>query len=149
MQDLASASATCAANSPRKGLWPWPMNQRIKDGLVQAGYPPVDVTATMEQLFGPIPASCRGGGGPPPVVPVPPTNVTTTLQGTQVRVTWTDTQTVHTGYAVERRALTAPYTELSAQIPKEARSYTDSSPVAWRGELLRGVCAWTCWAERL
>lgn len=49
-------------------LWPWPMNARIKDRLVSAGYPAVDVTATMEQLFGPIPESCKTGG----VTPVPP-----------------------------------------------------------------------------
>ena len=39
-------------------LWPWPMNQRIKDALVQSGRAPVDITATMEQLFGPIPSQC-------------------------------------------------------------------------------------------
>ena len=39
-------------------LWPWPMNQRIKDALVQSGRALVDITATMEQLFGPIPSQC-------------------------------------------------------------------------------------------
>jgi hypothetical protein len=56
-------------------LWPWPMNQRIKDALVQAGRTPVDVTQTMESLLGPIPAECKGSGSstpsptPTPVLP--------------------------------------------------------------------------------
>lgn len=40
-------------------LWPWPMNQRIIDAMKIAGKTPVDVTATMETLFGTIPAECR------------------------------------------------------------------------------------------
>jgi hypothetical protein len=44
-------------------LWPWPMNQRIKDAMVQSGRPPVDVTAEIESMLGPIPAQCRGAGG--------------------------------------------------------------------------------------
>ena len=41
-------------------LWPWPMNQRIIDAMRQAGKAPVDVTKTMEEIFGPIPSECRG-----------------------------------------------------------------------------------------
>jgi hypothetical protein len=41
-------------------LWPWPMNQRIIDAMTEAGKTPVDVTATIEQIFGPIPATCKG-----------------------------------------------------------------------------------------
>jgi hypothetical protein len=37
-------------------LWPWPMNQRIEDALVQSGRSPVDITATIESLFGPVPS---------------------------------------------------------------------------------------------
>ncbi len=40
-------------------LWPWPMNQRIIDAMIQSGRQPVDVTATVESLFGPIPTPCR------------------------------------------------------------------------------------------
>jgi hypothetical protein len=40
-------------------LWPWPMNQRIINAMNAAGKTPVDVTKTMEQIFGPIPSSCR------------------------------------------------------------------------------------------
>jgi hypothetical protein len=40
-------------------LWPWPMNQRIKDALVASGRSAVDVTATIESMFGPIPAACK------------------------------------------------------------------------------------------
>ena len=35
-------------------LWPWPMNQRIIDAMIQSGREPVDVTATIEKIFGPI-----------------------------------------------------------------------------------------------
>jgi hypothetical protein len=42
-------------------LWPWPMNRRIIDAMKAAGKSPVDVTRTMEKLFGPIPSECRGG----------------------------------------------------------------------------------------
>lgn len=41
------------------GLWPWPMNQRIKDALRQSGRAEVDITATIQSLLGTIPASCR------------------------------------------------------------------------------------------
>jgi hypothetical protein len=40
-------------------LWPWPMNQRIIDAMKTAGRASVDVTATIEQLFGPIPPICK------------------------------------------------------------------------------------------
>jgi hypothetical protein len=40
-------------------LWPWPMNQRIIDAMKTAGKAPVDVTKTMEEIFGPIPSECR------------------------------------------------------------------------------------------
>ena len=42
-------------------LWPWPMNQRIKDAMVQSGRAPVDVTQTIERMFGPIPTECKTG----------------------------------------------------------------------------------------
>jgi hypothetical protein len=42
-------------------IWPWPMNQRIIDAMRAAGKTPVDITKTMEQIFGPIPSECRGG----------------------------------------------------------------------------------------
>lgn len=47
-------------------LWPWPMNARITEALRRAGRSVVDVTATMEALFGAIPAKCRDGGGGAP-----------------------------------------------------------------------------------
>jgi len=40
-------------------LWPWPMNQRILDAMVQSGRTAVDVTGTIEQIFGPIPNQCK------------------------------------------------------------------------------------------
>jgi len=40
-------------------LWPWPMNGRISEAMVQSGRAPVDVTQTIEQLLGPIPSGCR------------------------------------------------------------------------------------------
>jgi parallel beta-helix repeat protein len=57
-------------------LWPWPMNQRIMDALTASGRTPVDITATMETLFGAIPAQCRTGA-PTPVLN-PPTNLQVT-----------------------------------------------------------------------
>jgi hypothetical protein len=41
-------------------LWPWPMNQRIIDAMKASGRAVVDVTKTIEELFGPIPSQCRG-----------------------------------------------------------------------------------------
>jgi hypothetical protein len=40
-------------------LWPWPMNQRILDAMSQSGQAPVDVTETIETMFGAIPTQCR------------------------------------------------------------------------------------------
>lgn len=40
-------------------LWPWPMNQRIIDAMTDAGETPVDVTATIESMFGTIPSICK------------------------------------------------------------------------------------------
>jgi hypothetical protein len=42
-------------------LWPWPMNQRIIDATSAAGKTPVDVTKTIEDIFGTIPNECRSG----------------------------------------------------------------------------------------
>jgi hypothetical protein len=65
-----------------KPLWPWPMNERIRQATAMAGVynPPsclgcsggraprvaIDVTADMEGMFGPIPAQCRSSGLPVP-----------------------------------------------------------------------------------
>jgi hypothetical protein len=48
-------------NLTSQPLWPWPMNQRIINAMKSAGKTPVDVTKTMEQIFGPIPTACRSG----------------------------------------------------------------------------------------
>lgn len=53
-------------------LWPWPMNERIKAATAQAGLPPVDVTAEVEALLGPIPDACRWDRTPVPPQPEPP-----------------------------------------------------------------------------
>ena len=47
-------------------LWPWPMNERIKNAMIQSGRTPVDVTQTVEALLGPIPVKCRSQATPPP-----------------------------------------------------------------------------------
>jgi len=49
-------------------LWPWPMNQRIREALVQSGRAPVDVTKTIQGIFGPMPAECRSADFLLPVV---------------------------------------------------------------------------------
>jgi len=61
-------------------LWPWPMNQRIKDGLSQSGRAQVDVTATVQSLLGTIPSQCMGSGsvGSPSPTPTPNPNPTPT-----------------------------------------------------------------------
>jgi hypothetical protein len=51
-------------------LWPWPMNERIKEARIASGRPAVDVTAQVEAMLGPIPAACRADSGS---VPPPPT----------------------------------------------------------------------------
>jgi hypothetical protein len=43
-------------------LWPWPMNQRIIDAMRESGRTVVDVTKTIESMFGPIPSACIGSG---------------------------------------------------------------------------------------
>ena len=42
-------------------LWPWPMNQRIINAMIESGRTAVDITKTVESMFGPIPAGCSGG----------------------------------------------------------------------------------------
>jgi len=61
-------------------LWPWPMNERIKQATAASGRAAVDITATVQALFGAIPPSCAGTGiapaptpTPPPVIPPPAT----------------------------------------------------------------------------
>jgi hypothetical protein len=62
-------------------LWPWLMNQRIINAMKSAGKIPVDVTKTMEQIFGPIPTACRSGSSTSVSdsstlgVPAPPENL--------------------------------------------------------------------------
>jgi hypothetical protein len=57
-------------------LWPWPMNQRIKEALVMSGRSTVDVTATIESIFGLIPAACKSTGGTSsPTIPSTPINL--------------------------------------------------------------------------
>ena len=58
-------------NLTNEPLWPWPMNQRIKDAMVQSGRAPVDVTQTIEQMFGPIPEECKTGIPSTTAVPAP------------------------------------------------------------------------------
>jgi hypothetical protein len=48
------------------------MNQRIINALNAAGKTPVDVTRTMETIFGSIPNECRAGATIPPDL-TPPT----------------------------------------------------------------------------
>jgi hypothetical protein len=62
-------------------LWPWPMNQRIKDAMVESGRASVDVTKTIESMFGPIPSACTASGSPTTVsIPATPGNLKITIQ---------------------------------------------------------------------
>jgi len=45
-------------------LWPWPMNQRILDAMSQSGRASIDVTATIEGMFGAIPIQCKSKSTP-------------------------------------------------------------------------------------
>lgn len=57
-------------------LWPWPMNQRIIEGLIQSGRSAVDVTLTVEKMFGAIPTSCKASASTvAPSLPSPPLNL--------------------------------------------------------------------------
>jgi hypothetical protein len=53
-------------------LWPWPMDQRIYDAMVQAGRTPFFVTQQIEAMFGPIPSECRSANSPAQVRQDPP-----------------------------------------------------------------------------
>jgi hypothetical protein len=55
-------------NSP---LWPWAMATRITEARIASGYPPIDVTESMEALFGKIPDVCRSDRQPVPPDPSP------------------------------------------------------------------------------
>ena len=115
-------------------LWPWPMQARIQAALESARMPTRNVTKHIEQTFGAIPPQCGGTGPAPPnpsvSVPVPPTNVQAALQGTGVLVSWTDTQTIATGYTIERKTGAGEYRELTTAPGATARSYTDAAPGA-------------------
>jgi hypothetical protein len=50
-------------------LWPWPMNERIKNAMIQSGRTPVDVTLTVEALLGSIPSKCGSSQILPPSAP--------------------------------------------------------------------------------
>ena len=52
-------------------LWPWPMNQRILDAMIQSGRQPIDVTATIEKFLGRIPQGCRAAPNEPGSTPAP------------------------------------------------------------------------------
>ena len=43
----------------KKPLWPWPMNPRILEATDKYSKSSVDVTETIEEMFGPIPPKCR------------------------------------------------------------------------------------------
>lgn len=101
-------------------LWPWPMNQRIIDAMVLAGYPPIDVTATLESLFGAIPAACRSGGADTtaPAVAFTAPAAEAEVSGTTVTVTVTATDAVGVvgvqftldGVTLQAEDTSAPYT---------------------------------------
>jgi len=116
------------------GLWPLPITARVQAALGQARLPQRDILADVEARLGTIPEKCRSANGgpgpePPPGVPVPPSSVTTVLQGTNVLVSWVDTvNTVQTGYTLERKVGSGAYVELTQAPGAAARSYTDQAP---------------------
>ena len=49
----------CYKYGTNEKLWPWPMNERIKNAMTQSGRNTADVTLTVETLLGVISGSCR------------------------------------------------------------------------------------------
>ena len=117
-----------------EGLWPFPMSERIKAAYSQAKMPTRDVTKHVNATLGAPPEKCLSSNvtpippNPPATVPVPPTNVQAALQGSGVLVTWEDTQTLATGYTLERKVGTGEYVQLTDAPSATARSYTDAAP---------------------
>ena len=63
-------------------LWPWPANDFIQTAMSTAGLTPIDLTATVESIFGTIPGACLTSGPPP----MPQTAITgMTLTGGRVQ----------------------------------------------------------------
>lgn len=60
-------------------LWPWPMNQRIKDAMLIAGRTPFDVNATRISLFGQSPD--ENPAGTPPIDNIDTYTAATDLNG--------------------------------------------------------------------
>ena len=81
-------------NLTNQPLWPWPMNQRIKDALVQSGRASVDITAAVQGMFGTIPAACLAGGSmapaSPTATPKPPSPTPTPTPGGSLPAPWVD-----------------------------------------------------------
>jgi hypothetical protein len=116
-----------------EGLWPWPMEERIRAAYAASKQPGKNVTKHVTARTGTIPAQCTSDNTPIPPdpaaeVPVPPTSVQAVLQGSLVLLTWVDTvNTIQTGYTIERQVGQAAYTELQ-QTTATARSTTDTTP---------------------
>ena len=54
------------------------MNQRIREAMVQSGRSTVDITSTVEDMFGKIPAACKAVAGPEPTPDAPDATPTPT-----------------------------------------------------------------------
>jgi len=119
-----------------EGLWPWPMEARIRAAYAASKQPGTNVQQHVVTRFGTIPAACTGDSTPIPPdpsaqVPVPPTQVQTALEGSGVVVSWTDTvNTIQTGYTIERKVGTGAYAELTQTPGAASRSFTDTAPGA-------------------
>lgn len=108
-------------------LWPWPMNQRIVDAMALSGEgrTPVDVTAAVEALLGPIPAQCWGDAvEPPPLVLAAPSNLQVTtfnnIVPKSVEVAWQYTQGSEpaVGFRLwEQLNCTGAWTQVGSDLP--------------------------------
>ncbi|HMF07591.1 MAG TPA: PKD domain-containing protein [Thermoanaerobaculia bacterium] len=67
--DTTSGASLCMAYEDgiltSRPLWPWPMNDRIIQALIESGRAPIDVNETVQQIFGSIPSQCMADGGAP------------------------------------------------------------------------------------
>ena len=114
-------------NLTNQPLWPWPMNQRIKDALVQSGRSSVDINATIQSMFGTIPAACLAGS----VAPASPTATPKPPSPTPTRTpTKAATATTPTPTRTPTKAAPTPTPTRTPTKPAATATRTPTKPAA-------------------
>ena len=111
-------------------LWPWPMNQRIKDALIQSGRTSVDITATIQTLFGTIPAACLSGSVSPPAPTATPQPPSPTPTRTPTKASPTATPKPPSPTPTRTPTKTSPTATPKPPSPTPTRTPTKTSPTA-------------------